>query len=484
MSNTNLELLPNLNKEVVKGINGFMLDTYLIALEGYRRGLSLTWYKAESDVCKMDRLNGSTNGKFFSLSYGNKTHYFFRSRGDKVSNKAIRTVQNKEITKDILLKKGVPVPVGINFNLSDSNEQIVKKSEKIGFPLVVKPRNGSMGKAVYTNILNTEELLEALEDLRVKYRFKDYIIEQYYEGNEYRVYVVGDEVVAATNRIPANIVGNGKLNIKELIEQKNKERRKNPYLAPKPIKVDFEVKNTLKKIGYDLESVPLKNEVLYLRKISNLSSGGDPIDATDQLSEEIKKIAIDALKALPNIPHAGVDIIVNPKSETSGVVLEINGTAEIAFHLFPVEGKARDIPGAIVDYYFPEVKDKLKSNYYFDYQSIQKPLSIGAIEEIKVPKPTDGPIFRKIFIVSGKLNKVGYMNRIKRQALRSNLHGYIKKLENGDVEVLVGGHNEKEIDQFKEICRKGSRRSVVEKIVEKQLKSNQPIQVGFHIIAK
>lgn len=99
MDRKKVELLPYLSQEVVEDITGFKLCSYLVALEGWRRGLELKWYKDESKECKLDRLNSSTQGKFFSLSTKEKTQYFYRSRGDKVSNKAVRLVQNKERTK-------------------------------------------------------------------------------------------------------------------------------------------------------------------------------------------------------------------------------------------------------------------------------------------------------------------------------------------------------------------------------------------------
>src|SRR5699024_4554458 len=159
-------------------------------------------------------------------------------------------------------RKGVPVPKGKTLHVEDADKDILLTSEQVGFPQVIEPRNGSMGKAVYTNLNNSNEVKMALEDLRGKYRFQEYIIEKYYPGKEYRIYVVGDKVVAATNRIPANVIGDGKRSIKDLIALKNKERKKNPYLAPKPIKVDFEVQNTLGNLGFTLDSVPADGEIL------------------------------------------------------------------------------------------------------------------------------------------------------------------------------------------------------------------------------
>ena len=113
MKNINVELMPNLTKAVVGDITGFKLCSYLVALEGWRRGLKLTWYKDETSACKMHRAGGSTQGKFFSLSSNERTHYFFRSRGDKVANKAVTICQKKEETKEI--KKYA------NFSLSSSS---------------------------------------------------------------------------------------------------------------------------------------------------------------------------------------------------------------------------------------------------------------------------------------------------------------------------------------------------------------------------
>lgn len=481
MENTLVKLLPNVSEEVVKDITGFKLDAYLIALEGWRRGLQLKWYKDETDVCKLDRLKSSTHGKFFSLSTGEKTHYFFRSRGDKVSNKAVRLVQDKEKTKTMLAQNGVPVPIGQIFSI-DGFDKIKQFASGVGYPIVIKPVNGSMGKGVYTNIQDEEELTSSFNDYCERFNFSDVMVEKYYPGNEYRIYVVGEKVVVATNRIPANITGNGHSTVRDLIEEKNMKRKLNPYLAPKPIKVDFEIKNSLKEKGYSLDSIPAKDEVVFLRKKSNLSAGGDPIEATDELTPGVKKIAVDTLKALPSIPHAGVDIIVDPESTDKGVVLEVNATAEIAFHLFPLEGNAKDLPGIMIDYYFPETIGSQRTNAYFDFLSILEPLKTGAVDEIAVANRPNKDILGKKYIVTGKVNRVGYMNWIKRRALRFGLNGYVKQINRNTIEVFVVSDNKKKVLDFKKECYNGSKRSVV-KNVEVQDWDVDLYKLGFEIIS-
>ncbi|WP_339180224.1 acylphosphatase [Oceanobacillus sp. FSL W7-1293] len=480
MKSQEVELLPTLSKKVVEGITGFQLCSYLVALEGWRRGLELKWYKDESSLCKLDRMNSSTHGKFYSLSNGDKLHYFFRSRGDKVANKTVRICQDKEETKAFLEQSNVPIPIGKTLK---TDKDIIHYANQIGYPVIIKPLNGSMGKGVYTNISSENELVDILKELRSKYSYRQYIVEKHYNGNEYRIYVVGDKVIGATNRIPANINGDGINTVEKLIEIKNEERKQNPYLAPKPIKIDYEVSYMLERSGYKLDSIPKQGEQIFLREKSNLSSGGDPIEATDELTDEVKQIAVNALKALPAIPHAGVDIIVDPQDKRKGVVLEVNGTAEIGFHLFPLVGKARDVPGAIIDHYFPETENTKKTSFYFDYLSILEPIKNGAIEEIKIDKTPLNKTYAKKYTATGKLNKVGYMTRIKRYALERNLYGYAKKRDKNTVDIYLVGESQEELNSFRDYVEKGSKKSAVKGIKEEDLKiSGRPRKTGFKII--
>ncbi|WP_271400391.1 acylphosphatase [Salinicoccus roseus] len=479
MERENIELKSDLTEEVVEGIKGFKLCAYLVALEGWRRGLKLTWYKDETDLCKMHRVGGSTQGKFFSLSSEDKSHYFLRSRGDGVTNKAVNLCGNKESTLKLLKEQGVPTPEGSIFNIDD--ERMFEYAENIGFPVIIKPLNGSMGRGVYTNINSIEELQEALTDFIRRYKkYKSIILEKHHHGQEYRIYVVDEEVIAVTNRIPANITGDGVQSVRKLIEEKNEARKDNPYLASKPIKVDYEVKLALKNNGLEMDSILPEGKVLYLREKSNLSSGGDSIEANDKISEEVKQIAIDSLKVVPSLPHAGVDIIVDSEDDRKGVVLEINATAEISFHLFPWEGKARDVPGAIIDYYFPETREKEKSLAYFDYHSVIEPLKTWASDEVVVAPAPIQEMHRKCFTVNGKVQKVGYMNYIRRQALKRNIHGTIRK--NGLKQVEIDGMttDEKIFDEFIDVCYKGSKKSRVDHVkIEDKGMENMPYKMGF-----
>lgn len=92
-------------------------------------------------------------------------------------------------------------------------------------------------------------------------------------------------------------------------------------------------------------------------------------------------------------------------------------------------------------------------------------------------------IYSKRFIVDGKIKNVGYMNYIRRQALKLGLHRYIQKNNDNKMEVTLYGQNEQVLDDFKDICYKGSKKSRVKNVSEFASEmSNDPFKLGFEII--
>src|SRR5690625_127806 len=464
-----------LTKKMVRRISGFNLDAYLIALEGWRRGLTLNWYLDPAQETDLKIIGFFPLGKSFSLQSKENKHFFYRSRGDKVANEAVDIGTNKQQTREKLEKANVPTPKGKDFHINDL-EEMLKYAEQIGYPVVVKPTLGSLGKGVTTNIQSEAELIKAIEHVK-DIGYENIIIEEYFEGEDYRIYVVDGEVVAATKRVPANVVGDGKQTIEQLINEKNKLRNDNPYLRTKLIEIDDNLRKTLAKQDLDLSDIPEREERIYVRTVANISTGGDPVDVTETILPDIKDIAIKALAAIPNFTHGGIDILVDNVSECR--VIEINPTAEISMHIFPIEGTPRNVPKYIIDYYFPETTGYPEENkmLYFDYRGIRRMLARGNVQNYQVSKAPD-KLFKTRYIVSGKVQKVAYRRWIRRQAVRRDLHGYTRNLKNGNVVVVVGG-DEKKVKDFKTICKQGPRRARVEEV--KELTWEREIRAGFII---
>src|SRR5699024_6282757 len=177
-------------------IKGQYLEAFLIADEGWRRSLKLTWYNENNS--EYSAISGVT-GKLFSLENNRNKHYFFRTRGDKVSNAGVNIAKDKDATKEVLKKNSVSVPIGEKFTTINKS-QILNYANSIGFPVVLKPLDSYMGKGVFCDIKTEEELLDVYDYFINDHNFKKCIIEKQYYGEEHRIYVVGEEAVSCINR--------------------------------------------------------------------------------------------------------------------------------------------------------------------------------------------------------------------------------------------------------------------------------------------
>ena len=84
------------------------------------------------------------------------------------------------------------------------------------------------------------------------------------------------------------------------------------------------------------------------------------------------------------------------------------------------------------------------------------------------------------FIVFGKVQGVYYRKFVSQSAMRKQLEGYIKNLNDGTVEVVVVLFDE-DVEMFKKILHDGSPSSVVERIEMEILEEDDLIYDGFEI---
>ena len=181
------------------------------------------------------------------------------------------------------------------------------------------------------------------------------------KGTEYRFFVINDQVHAVLLRIPANVKGDGKHTIEELVMNKNRDPlRGRDHRTPLETIQLGELENLmLKGQGYGMGSIPQKDEIVYLRENSNVSTGGDSIDVTDQIPEDYKKIAVDAVSAL-GVKICGIDLIIEntdvPAShENAYGIIEANFNPSMYMHVYPYKGKSRRLTMHIIQYLFPEL---------------------------------------------------------------------------------------------------------------------------------
>lgn len=487
MEDVNREWLPHLHDEFVSEANGTLLDAYVVALEGWRRGLTLRWHVKDSEKFKdMKTWFVDNPGLLFSLSSDEKTHYFFRSRGDLVTNEAVEIGSDKAKTKQIFRDKGIPTPEGKFFSEAETDEQILAYAQQLGYPVVLKPTDGSFGKGVVANITSDGEMTYSIDYVRHELGYKDVIVEKYIPGEDLRLYVVNNEVVGAIKRIPPHVIGDGINSIEALIELKNEERRLSPRLSSCLIETNKELIDYVGRHGYTLNTVPEKGECVFLSERANISLGGDPVDVFDELSNEIKEIAVKALKAVPGLVHGAVDILLYKDEETNeerGYVIELNPTSQLGGILYPVKGKARDVPAAIIDYYFPETKGRRLDNekIYFDLFDVLEPLQSRQAHVSTVTPSPQGKIHAKKYTVIGDVQDLGYHRGLRKQAFERYLHGFVVNKENGDIDVIVGGLDPEMVDDFKNAFWEDEERATVLAVEEEPY--HEPLKVGFEVKA-
>jgi len=262
--------------------------------------------------------------------------------------------QDKEWTRQLLGQIGVPVPSG---RVVTSREDAWEAAEYIGLPVVVKPQFGSQGNGVSTNLRTREEVMEAFDNANVL--GYSVVTETFKEGEDYRILIIGNKLVAAAHREPAQVKGDGSSSIKQLVEKINQDPRRAESHAGvlSPIPLDSISLAVLASQGMQPESIPAPGQKVLIRRNANLSTGGTAKDVTDLVHPEVAKLAISACRQV-GLDIAGVDIISldisKPLSETGGAVVEINAGPGLRMHLEPSEGKGRPVGKAIINMLFPD----------------------------------------------------------------------------------------------------------------------------------
>lgn len=279
---------------------------------------------------------------FIELTHNHKKEYVIQATKTSRDSYIFPYItDDKYFAKEIMKENGICVPNGVIINKDMSEEE--KESLISMFyeaPVVVKPRttNCGVGITVFAAPVQPKELKKA-----IRYAFKfddDILLEEFAQGKEYRFVVIDEKCLSVVHRRSASVVGDGKSSIDTLIENKQKEEWH--YLLRKHIKVDEPLKEFLSLQGLSLDYVPPKDERIFLRKNSNVSTGGESVDVTDIMPEQFKKIAEKIAKAF-NTKICGVDIIIDDLSKDSYTMIEINDNPGISINEWPYEGKGRRI---------------------------------------------------------------------------------------------------------------------------------------------
>lgn len=299
------------------------------------------------------RLNSSS---LVQLGYGKNQVRFRATMTDKTSSIAVDLAGNKDETKRILTEQAIPVAKGSTIS---SQEELDEALEKIGFPLVFKPLNGNHGKGATINVKTRDEAIGAFAHAQ-KYSHR-VIVERFITGHDFRVLVIDNRMVAAAQRVPAHIIGDGKNSVQYLIDAENSDPRRGygHENVLTEITIDRDTMDLLEKLDYTLDSIPKEKEIVYLKSTANLSTGGTSIDVTD-LVHPHNVFMCERIARVIGLDICGIDIMAQNLTElltdNGGVVLEVNAAPGFRMHLAPSEGLPRNVAAPVIDMLYPPGK--------------------------------------------------------------------------------------------------------------------------------
>ncbi|OHA84489.1 MAG: hypothetical protein A2408_01470 [Candidatus Yonathbacteria bacterium RIFOXYC1_FULL_52_10] len=314
----------------------------VIVKEARKRGLPI----------KSIRIFGKRETNYFSITINGETIFFEGLPTAEIFDAPLANLDDKHVFKNLLREHGLPHAAGECF--SESSPGLLFGSRN--FPVVVKPKSGSLSKHTTCNVRTEDELREAIRIAQLIE--KEYIVEEFVEGNIYRVTVVDGTIIASCLREPPNVSGDGKHTIEELVELKNNDQRRG-YAHQKnftlhKIQLDSEKAQAfLLQQGVNKGTILPLGKKIHLHNKVTLSAGADIHDTTDLIHPD-NSILFKNVYAICGMPVVGIDFIIadisrSYRSERS-VILEVNSLPYIDMHHYPVTGTPRNVAGSILDY--------------------------------------------------------------------------------------------------------------------------------------
>jgi len=277
---------------------------------------------------------------YFELSFGGRKIVCRESLSELTTAIAMSRCDDKATTHRVLRGAGLRVPAQVRV---DNEQQALTFLEKHG-SVVVKPARGEQGAGISVDIRNADALQAAINEARTV--CKAVILEEYINGDDLRIIVIDDEVVAAAVRLPAQVIGNGIDTVATLIEKQSR-RRSAATAGESRIPLDNETQRCITGAGYTRDSILPENEQLFVRKTANLHTGGTIHDVTANLHPKLRQAAIDAARAI-DIPVTGLDFIVPSVEGSDYAIIEANERPGLANH------EPRPTAERFIDLLFPQ----------------------------------------------------------------------------------------------------------------------------------
>lgn len=331
----------------LKGYEEMELSTQMLLFDAIQKGLHFEILDEQDQFLKLwhkDHVEYVKNGNMTS-----KDNYVVPL-----------AMANKTVTKKILADAGFPVPAGDEFTSLEQGlayYPLIKDKQ-----IVVKPKstNFGLGISIFQEPASLDNYKKALEiafaeDTAV-------LVEEFIPGTEYRFFILDGRCEAVLLRVAANVVGDGKHTIRELVAQKNANPlRGRDHRSPLEIIELGDIEQLmLTQQGYAPDDILPEGKKVNLRRNSNISTGGDSIDVTETMDSSYQELAA-AMATSMGAWACGVDLIIPDKTQPASkekphcTCIELNFNPSMYMHTYCAEGPGQAITPKILDKLFPEV---------------------------------------------------------------------------------------------------------------------------------
>ncbi|MSU74770.1 hypothetical protein EXS57_03270 [Candidatus Kaiserbacteria bacterium] len=297
------------------------------------------------------RLFGIGRGIFLATYQGRHKAFLDLPRPGEVTSKGLLWMDDKEILRKKLRAAGVPTPRG---GAATTIKEALALFKRISPPVITKPEIGSRSRHTRTHIHTTDELVQGFKKAKVLSPWV--IVEEEEVGFVYRGTVVGGKLVAVLRREPPMVIGDGVRTVAELVENENKNPRRDGDIFH-IIGIDDEAHVELGRQELALESVPEKGRIVTFSQKASRGIGGGTTDMTDSIHAD-NRVMLEAAAALVDDPLIGIDFIISDVAtswkvqERSGII-ECNSMPFIDLHHYPLAGSPRNVAGALWEIVFP-----------------------------------------------------------------------------------------------------------------------------------
>ncbi|BDZ31393.1 bifunctional glutamate--cysteine ligase GshA/glutathione synthetase GshB [Lactiplantibacillus sp. WILCCON 0030] len=329
------------------GFTQLDLSSQLLAEQALARGIKVAVVDAHAAIMR--------------LTHADQAQIVVNGSGTDLNPQALTTVlTHKVAAKQIIAEHGGQVPASQTYR---SANQLIDDYDRYaqGGGIVLKGTDTTRAVAAF-RIMPKRALFEQV----VRQLFeqtKSVMAEALIVGSSYRFLVIDGKVQAIVERIPANIVGDGRSTVQALLDRKNARELRGTALAypQSELKLGTVERYRLESYHLDLDSVVSRGTQILLREDATFGNGADVLDATADMHPSYIA-AVEKLAADLKLKVAGFDVMIpnlyaelTPEHPEMAVYLGIHAAPYLYPHCFPMFGAAQPVTAKLLSALFPEM---------------------------------------------------------------------------------------------------------------------------------